>query len=188
MLINNRIAFYSRHNSFIDIYNVLPEKCSYKKIKFCLINKKLDIERPHRKGKKSPSVVIPIHPELLPVMEQTIQGKTPEAYVFINPRAQRPYSQHALQRIWDNVRKKINLDKSFRLYDATRHSLASNLVNQNVPISKISRLLGHTNTRTTEKYAHVDIQSLRKDIEKVSIIKMPARKEKVKTPVEGEGK
>jgi len=34
--------YYSRHNSFIDIYNFLSEKCSYKKIKFCLINKKLD--------------------------------------------------------------------------------------------------------------------------------------------------
>ena len=147
-----------------------------------------NIERPHRKGKKSPSIVIPIHPELLPVLEQTIQGKTPEAYVFINPRAQRPYSQDALKRIWNNVRKKINLDKSFRLYDATRHSLASNLVNLNVPISKISRLLGHTNTRTTEKYAHVDIQSLRKDLEKVSIIKMPAREREGKKQVEREGK
>jgi hypothetical protein len=33
-----------RYNSFLDIYNVLSEKCSYKKIKFCLINKKLNIE------------------------------------------------------------------------------------------------------------------------------------------------
>jgi len=99
-----------------------------------------NVERPHRKGKKSPAVVIPIHPELLPILEQTVQGKTPEVYVFLNPGTQTPYSQHALERIWDNVRKKINLDKSFRLYDATRHSFASNLVNQNVPISKISNL------------------------------------------------
>jgi len=33
---------YLSYNSFLDIYNVLSEKCSYKKIKFCLINKKLD--------------------------------------------------------------------------------------------------------------------------------------------------
>ncbi|MCS7281530.1 MAG: hypothetical protein NZ583_07940, partial [Desulfobacterota bacterium] len=42
----------------------------------------------------------------------------------------------ALRRIWDSIRKKFNLDKSFRSYDATRHPFASNLINQNVPISK----------------------------------------------------
>ena len=140
-----------------------------------------NVERPHRKGKRSPASLIPIHPELFPILQEASKGKTPDAYIFINSRTGTPYSQHSLSRIWNNIRKKFNLDKSFRLYDATRHSFASNLVNQNVPISKISKLLGHTNTKTTEKYAHVDIQSLRKDIKKVSIIKMPAKEGKEKT-------
>jgi len=145
-------------------------------------------ERPKRKGKKSPPVVIPIHPEIQPILEKEITGKHPEAYVFLNPRTQRFYSKNALLKRWNMIRRKLNIDKSVRLYDATRHSFASNLINQKVPIAEISRLLGHTNIKTTERYAHVDIQSLKRDITKVSIIKMPARREKGKTPVESEGK
>lgn|GEM_PF-4524215 len=58
------------------------------------------------------------------------------------------------------------------LYDATRCLFASNLINQNVPIAKISKLLGHSNTKTTaEYYAHIDIQSLKSDLEKLTLKK-----------------
>lgn len=39
---------------------------------------------------------------------------------------------------------------------ALRHSLATRLMNQNVPISAISSVLGHSSTRSTEKYLTVD--------------------------------
>ena len=34
---------------------------------------------------------------------------------------------------------------------------------------KVSKLLGHTSTRMTEKYAHSHIQSLRTDLKKLSL-------------------
>lgn len=42
-----------------------------------------------------------------------------------------------------------------------RHSLATNMVNNNVPISAISQVLGHTNTATTEIYITKDTTHLR---------------------------
>ena len=132
-------------------------------------------ERMKRKGKRSHAVVIPIHPEIRSMLEKEIMGKHPETYVFLNPRTHRFYSQNTLVKRWNVIRRKLNIDSSVRLYDATRHSFASNLINQKVPIAEISRLLGHTNTKTTERYAHVDIQSLKKDIKKVSIIKIPVK-------------
>jgi len=64
------------------------------------------------------------------------------------------------------------LSKDIRLYDATRHSLASNLLKQNVPLARISKLLGHSSVKMTEKYAHADIQSLKYDLQKISIINL----------------
>lgn len=114
--------------------------------------------RNKRKGKNAPPVVIPIHPELYPILETLTKRKMPESFVFINPRTNTPYSQDALTRLWQSIRKKLNLPKSLRLYDATRHSLASNLLNQGANLADISKILGHTNISTTTRYAHMDLQ------------------------------
>lgn len=44
---------------------------------------------------------------------------------------------------------------------ALRHSLASNMVNNSAPISAISAILGHTNTKTTDIYITVDTTHMR---------------------------
>jgi integrase len=44
---------------------------------------------------------------------------------------------------------------------ALRHSLATNLLNENVPLSAISNILGHSSTRTTEIYIGVDEKNLK---------------------------
>ena len=44
---------------------------------------------------------------------------------------------------------------------ALRHSLASNMVNNSAPISAISAILGHTNTKTTDIYITADTTHMR---------------------------
>jgi len=44
---------------------------------------------------------------------------------------------------------------------ALRHSLATNLLNENVPLSAIANILGHSSTRTTEIYLSVDESKLK---------------------------
>jgi integrase len=44
---------------------------------------------------------------------------------------------------------------------ALRHSLATNLLNENVPLSAISNILGHSSTKTTEIYIGVDEKNLK---------------------------
>jgi len=79
------------------------------------------------------------------------------------------YSRNRLQAIWNAVRTKANIDKGLRLYDATRHSFASQLVNSNPSIYHVSRLLGHSNVKMTEKYAHSNVDSLRTNIKKLTL-------------------
>jgi site-specific recombinase XerD len=44
---------------------------------------------------------------------------------------------------------------------ALRHSLASRLLEENIPLPVISEILGHTNTNTTAAYLSIDIDKLR---------------------------
>ena len=71
--------------------------------------------------------------------------------------------------IWDRVRRETNLPKKVRLYDATRHSVGSQLANSGESSFKIQNILGHTDIRTTEKYTHSNVDSLRATISKLSL-------------------
>ena len=125
--------------------------------------------RNKRKGKKSRVVVIPIHPEFYEYFAEKVSNNLPDAFMFVNPRTGTPYSESAIQRLWDSVRVKAGVSKDLRLYDASRHSFASQLINSDIPLLSVSRLLGHSSTKMTEKYAHNKIDKLRADIAKLSL-------------------
>ena len=122
-----------------------------------------------RKGRESRSVTIPVHPEMFDFFAEKVTSNLPLSFIFVNPRTGTPYSQDALGRLWQNVRKAAGLDEEFRLYDATRHSAASQLVNSGSSLYTISRLLGHSNTKTTERYSHPDVESMRAEQSKLSL-------------------
>jgi len=71
--------------------------------------------------------------------------------------------------MWNRVRKKAGIDKNVRLYDITRHSFATNHLNSGTSIYKVSKLLGHSTVKMTEKYCHPDMESLKVDIQKLSL-------------------
>jgi integrase len=127
-----------------------------------------EVYREKRKGRGAKPVVIPIHSEMVDYLKERVSNNLPEAFVFVDPRTGGPYTENALRRIWDSIRKKTGI-KSLRLYDATRHSFASQLVNTGSTLFKVSKLLGHTTTRRSERYTHPQIESLRTDLEKLSL-------------------
>jgi integrase len=123
-----------------------------------------------RKGRESRSVTIPVHPEMFDFLAEKVTSHLPHSFIFVNPRTGgTPYSQDALGRLWRNVRKAVGLNDEFRLYDATRHSAASQLANSGSSLYAISRLLGHSNTKTTERYSHPDLEAMRAELSKLSL-------------------
>lgn len=128
------------------------------------------VYRMKRKGKKSKPAIIPIHPEMLDYITERVKNNHPEAWLFPSKKGTH-YSANRLKRIWDIVRKGAGIGKKdLRLYDATRHSFASQLINSNTSLSKVSRLLGHSSTKMTEKYTKHDVESLRADVQKLSLM------------------
>ncbi len=87
-----------------------------------------------------------------------------EDYVFISTYA--PFNKlviSSFQRIVNKYMDKAEIDYSTRHHGphALRHSLATNLMSNNVPISAISSVLGHANTRATEIYLTIDEKNLK---------------------------
>jgi len=128
------------------------------------------VYREKRKGRGARSYEIPIHREMGDFIVARVKSNLPEAYVFINPGTGRYYTETTLRRVWDGIKKRAGIIKSFRLYDASRHSFGSQLIDKGANPYRVSKLMGHSSIKTTEKYyLHNEIKSLRTDLEKLSI-------------------
>ncbi|MGQ3683581.1 MAG: tyrosine-type recombinase/integrase [Candidatus Loosdrechtia sp.] len=136
-----------------------------------------NVFREKRKGRGAKSVTIPIHPELLSFLKERVESNLPHTFVFVSELGKH-YSRSKLDRIWNIVKKKTNLPDNVRMYDATRHSFASQLVNQGVPLLSVSRLMGHFNTKITERYSHSDLERLKIDVSNLTLQDKIVRLEK----------
>jgi integrase len=74
-----------------------------------------------------------------------------------------------LWRVWDFVRKQTGLSEDARLYDL-RHTFASVGAGGGLSLPIIGRLLGHTQPRTTQRYAHLADDPLREAAEKITTV------------------
>ncbi len=124
-----------------------------------------------RKGRGARILVIPIHPEMREYIAERVRNAHPEAFVFVNPVTGRPYSETRIWKLWDKVRTAAGVGQGLRLYDASRHSFASQLVNSGVSLFTVSKLLGHSSTKMTERYSHANVDSMRTELSKLSLKK-----------------
>lgn len=82
---------------------------------------------------------------------QARRAKSESLYVFPNPTTGLPY--RCVWHSWALAREEAGLPH-VRLHDL-RHSFASALVNEGVPLFDVQELLGHTSIKTTQRYAHL---------------------------------
>jgi integrase len=87
---------------------------------------------------------------------QSIPRDQRSEYIFVSPISGRPFA--SLFSPWDRIRRRAGLD-DVRLHDL-RHSFASFLVNQGVSLYVVQGLLGHSQVRMTQRYAHLAPQTL----------------------------
>jgi integrase len=75
----------------------------------------------------------------------------------------------ALWHVWHFVRDETGLGKDARAYDL-RHTFASVGAGGGLSLPIIGRLLGHTQPRTTQRYAHLADDPLREAAEKITTV------------------
>ncbi len=136
-----------------------------------------------RKGPRGSATpyTIGIHPEMKEWMEKRTREALPKAFLFVNHVNGYHYTQSALEKIWKKVRQAAGLGPELRLYDATRHSFASNLSNTGTDLKKLKDMMGHADIRTTLKYAHGNVEHTRADLAKLSL-KKPAEVIPIRNP------
>lgn len=94
-----------------------------------------------------------------------LKKKKRSPYAFANPITLKPYK--SIYYSWHTARKKAGLD-DVRIHDL-RHSFASFLVNAGRSLYEVQTLLGHTQIKTTQRYAHLSTTSLRAASNEVSL-------------------
>lgn len=77
-------------------------------------------------------------------------------WVFANPKTRMPYV--SIFCSWDTARTRAGL-ADVRIHDL-RHSFASFLVNAGRSLYEVQKILGHTQVKTTQRYAHLSQDTL----------------------------
>ena len=91
----------------------------------------------------------------------------------------------ALHHVWTHVRKETGLGADARLYDL-RHTFASVGAGGGLSLPIIGKLLGHTQARTTQRYAHLGDDPLREAAEKITTVITGKGKGATVTPLRGQ--
>jgi integrase len=98
---------------------------------------------------------VPLSDGALQVLAQ-VPKITGLPFVFANPKTQLPFV--SIFCSWNTARKQADL-QDVRMHDL-RHSFASFLVNAGRSLYEVQKILGHTQVKTTQRYAHLAQQTL----------------------------
>lgn len=131
-----------------------------------------EVYRTARKGRGAKGYYIPIHPEMIPYITERVKSSTPAAWLFPANSKGKAYSSSNLQYLWMGIIRKSGITYRLRLYDATRHSVVSGLLSKGESIYTVSKLVGHSNIKTTMNYAHADLDSMRRSISKITLLEV----------------
>jgi integrase len=107
---------------------------------------------------------VPLSPPAMQLLRQIAAGQpTGEEYVFPGRKPGEPLKR--LNDAWQDIRKWAGVE-DVRLHDL-RHTYASILVSAGLSLPMIGALLGHTTQATTQRYAHLYDDPLRRATEHV---------------------
>jgi integrase len=110
-----------------------------------------------------------LRPRSIP-MSQAVRGlllarKRESGYVFPSPKGEKLKGAYISHRFKDYVRK-ASLPDAIHFH-SLRHTGATWLVQQGVPLYSVQQILGHTSPNTTQIYSHLSDSSLQGAIERM---------------------
>ena len=107
---------------------------------------------------------VPLNAQALSILDRQPRGESP--FVFPSPYdPSRPRGPEL--GLWYRVRHEIGIE-DVRLHDL-RHTHASHAVMNGVPVPVVARLLGHSSTRMTLRYAHLGDRDIEEAAERTGL-------------------
>jgi len=128
------------------------------------------------KSKNKKKRTIPLNERAMAVLRRRLEVPNIRGYIFHTEKGTKITSRN-LSRAFYKALKKADV-KDFRFHDL-RHTFATRLVQAGVELYKVSKLLGHKDVSTTQRYAHHYPESLRDGVE---ILDNFSVKDKVELP------
>jgi len=108
---------------------------------------------------------VPLNDAALDVLGQLdTEGK--HEHLFINKHTLLPYT--TIMKVWNRLRIKAGLPH-LRIHDL-RHQYASFLVNSGRTLYEVQSILGHSDAKVTERYAHLSTKTLQDAANSASVI------------------
>ena len=95
------------------------------------------------------------------------QERAVSDFVFPSERIDEPIA--TLWHVWQHTRERAGLGKTARIYDL-RHTFASIGAGGGLSLQLLGKLLGHTLSRTTERYAHLADDPLKEAANKIGTV------------------
>lgn len=83
-----------------------------------------------------------------------------DPYIFANPTTGVPFVY--IYWCWNRIRKNAGIPE-VRMHDL-RHNFASVLINAGRSLYEVQKILGHADTKTTERYAHLSQDRLKEAV------------------------
>jgi integrase len=109
--------------------------------------------------------VLPVSPRLADWLEKHVTAehriKGPDAPLFLNPEGHTGWwSETALRRVWYLACDRSGVER-IGVYCGTKHSTATALKAAGADDRVLATLMGHSDVRSVEKYAHVQASQIR---------------------------
>jgi integrase len=98
---------------------------------------------------------------IIPEIEWTLKPKSLGRFVFM--KRGEPYTQRMLRYVWEKANKKANEvygTPMINLYNGLKHSFGCQRINAGISLDAIRAIMGHTDSRTTERYAKYAVEKL----------------------------
>ncbi len=92
--------------------------------------------------------------------------KNPSEPALFQNKFGKRLSKRWVQRLVENYIMKTSISKKISPHKI-RHSFATHLLKMGADVRTIQELLGHSSLATTQKYTHLDLETLRKEYDKV---------------------
>ncbi len=107
-----------------------------------------------RKGKGSKDRIVTLPSSLESMIQEYTKTYRPAVYVFEGSAPGKPLSKRTIQAVFEHSRKKSGLVFQGGIH-SLRHSYATHLLEHGTDLRSIQVLLGHSSSKTTERYTHV---------------------------------
>jgi site-specific recombinase XerD len=143
-----------------ELFNLTWEDVDFQRKIICIRQKEGFIPKGKDSNTNQAKVrIMPMHNNLMEMLKSI---KKKSDYVFVDNDGNR-YSKNKPRRTLIRIAKRAGIKGLSRLHEL-RHTFASQLVANGVPIYNVKELLGHTDIRDTMKYSHLTPENMREDL------------------------